>query len=1195
MIYNHGTTNTAFINTNGGVGFDVPNSTFFVDATNHRVGMGTSAPVTSFVSTGNTVIGANALYTGASFEVHGSSDFGNGGFTDPNNGVSYDAKFGGVSGIAVRGQSYFAGNVGIGTTNPGTKLSILDSASTATDIFSATASAITSGNMIKLGEGGDQTFSGNGILMDFDNKGGGDLAFTGNFLKFNKANTTKFTVDNAGNISSPGAGTQLTLGSVVLSDLGTGRFLRGTNSMTVQTTDGSSSMLVGNIGSGENAYLASTGGISLRPDTIVGFATASVTFDSSRNAPTSTTMTFNNLRNDGAKSAIIRTSDFTSAGQAPVNLFIFAGSELGTPTQGNLILAHDGTNARGNVGIGVTNPATLLHIKATDPVLRIDDSGSGTSATLDFRSNGTTKGKIAWGNAANALDIYDPSNTLSFRFKADNNVLMGLSGGKIGISSNASLTPTSLLHVTGAVIGKALAIFDETGDQALFTASASGSPRFKIEHNGDVTLFGAPASNTTRILSLKGGPGDQPGNNVLDIQADGDSPTQGGRIQMGGVNSTLKGIITDFDSSTVSTSATYNIRSYNGTGTPTSRFLINEAGNVGIGTTSPAKLLEVSAATGPLAGIASFVTPNMSNGQLSYIDIGNSATNSNAFYLAYIHNTVAANRVFSIQGYESGAGPSSLALTAAGSVGIGTTSPVSKLHLTGAVVGKALAIFDETGDQALFTASASGTTKVTIDHSGNLTVNGATSPLVVNYSGNGAATIHNTAGTGFITQLGLLQDQGGSVGNYGTFLNTNATTSDFSIVTRTAFTDTTRFTLQNSNGYAGIGVTNPTNRLDVSDSLATASAMIRNTSTNAGIAGLAIKLSSTTLDNTSRFINFLDLNGTIIGKVQAANTTSVNYAANGTDMAEYFTKDSSVFTPGDLVSQGTNGATLTTSQYDSKMIGIVSTAPSFTGGIEGPNKVLVALVGQVPVKISSTSQPINPGDYITSSSEAGRGMKAINPGYTIGKALEAWDSASGKTTINVAIHNSYFEGDLSGQIAQLKTDVANLTTDISLLKLSTSSATVATNSATFKDLTVLGNTVLADTVVNGKLNVGTMILDNINNSIDAIGTLRLQPRALGDIEFEGGNLIIDQSGNINIKKGHILGNDSFRGSVVIKAGTTSAQVTQTTPWNSIPSSVTVTASYNTNVWVSNKTTTGFTINVSTPPTSDQSVDWMAIW
>ncbi len=60
-----------------------------------------------------------------------------------------------------------------------------------------------------------------------------------------------------------------------------------------------------------------------------------------------------------------------------------------------------------------------------------------------------------------------------------------------------------------------------------------------------------------------------------------------------------------------------------------------------------------------------------------------------------------------------------LVVTAANLVGIGTATPTSKLHVTGAVTGKALAIFDETGDQNILTASASGTTVFNLERAGN--------------------------------------------------------------------------------------------------------------------------------------------------------------------------------------------------------------------------------------------------------------------------------------------------------------------------------------------------------------------------------------------------------------------------------------------------------------------------------------------
>ncbi|KKU17592.1 MAG: PDK domain-containing protein, nonfunctional, partial [Candidatus Pacebacteria bacterium GW2011_GWA1_46_10] len=66
------------------------------------------------------------------------------------------------------------------------------------NVLSATASAITSGNMIKLGEAGPQNFTGNGILMDFDQTGGGN--FTGNFLNLKNNDVSQFIIDSAGKL-----------------------------------------------------------------------------------------------------------------------------------------------------------------------------------------------------------------------------------------------------------------------------------------------------------------------------------------------------------------------------------------------------------------------------------------------------------------------------------------------------------------------------------------------------------------------------------------------------------------------------------------------------------------------------------------------------------------------------------------------------------------------------------------------------------------------------------------------------------------------------------------------------------------------------------------------------------------------------------------------------------------------------------
>jgi hypothetical protein len=111
-----------------------------------------------------------------------------------------------------------------------------------------------------------------------------------------------------------------------------------------------------------------------------------------------------------------------------------------------------------------------------------------------------------------------------------------------------------------------------------------------------------------------------------------------------------------------------------------------------------------------------------------------------------------------------------------------------------------------------------------------------------------------------------------------------------------------------------------------------------------------------------------------------------------------------------------------TEEYQKNIIGIaVDNFTDFTstGNNIKPedNPMPVALNGRVPVKVSQSSEAIQPGDYLTSSDEPGKAMKATKSGQVIGKALEAWNSSSGKATVMVFVEQGYYNGpdsDLAG-------------------------------------------------------------------------------------------------------------------------------------------------------------------------------------
>jgi hypothetical protein len=114
--------------------------------------------------------------------------------------------------------------------------------------------------------------------------------------------------------------------------------------------------------------------------------------------------------------------------------------------------------------------------------------------------------------------------------------------------------------------------------------------------------------------------------------------------------------------------------------------------------------------------------------------------------------------------------------------------------------------------------------------------------------------------------------------------------------------------------------------------------------------------------------------------------------------------------------------------YQNNVIGIVSDNYgdfSSTGYNikETDNPMPVALVGRIPVKISQSSSPILAGDYITTSDEMGKGMKALKGGFVLGKALEDWNP--GEETVMVFVEQGYYDGISATSFAGMDTTNLN--------------------------------------------------------------------------------------------------------------------------------------------------------------------------
>ena len=132
--------------------------------------------------------------------------------------------------------------------------------------------------------------------------------------------------------------------------------------------------------------------------------------------------------------------------------------------------------------------------------------------------------------------------------------------------------------------------------------------------------------------------------------------------------------------------------------------------------------------------------------------------------------------------------------------------------------------------------------------------------------------------------------------------------------------------------------------------------------------------------------------------------TSVGGAWNsgGADLAENYTSTQTL-NPGEVVvGDKLNPANVedSTVPYQTNIMGVVSTKPGFVAGAYTPNSYPIALVGRVPVKVSTENGPIHSGDYLTSASIPGYAMKATVAGRVLGTALEDFDPTDPNQTVD---------------------------------------------------------------------------------------------------------------------------------------------------------------------------------------------------
>ncbi|PIR45019.1 MAG: hypothetical protein COV10_01705, partial [Candidatus Vogelbacteria bacterium CG10_big_fil_rev_8_21_14_0_10_51_16] len=309
-------------------------------------------------------------------------------------------------------------------------------------------------------------------------------------------------------------------------------------------------------------------------------------------------------------------------------------------------------------------------------------------------------------------------------------------------------------------------------------------------------------------------------------------------------------------------------------------------------------------------------------------------------------------------------------ITDQGLVGIGTTTPYSKLSVWGSTADTGARIFEVTNSASttMLSVSDSGTTTISFLDVGAMGFE--TDAGLISWTNMGSATSTGNLQMGYVAQLGDKD----IFGLYG------STTGSGSIYGQKVIVGTT------TAGMLGLKAGSTTPFLVSNGALCVGAGAANGSVGSCGDADL-----------------------TAAGTVYANATAMIQ-----TDLAETYPtlEDEATLGAGDILmfdtTRGVFVKKYNSSGGDQVLAGIVSTKPGvLLGGFGGKEyedyrQVPVALSGRVPTKVSVEAGEIAIGDRITPSSISGVGMKATSTTQaTVGIALEPFDGKVASTTSDI--------------------------------------------------------------------------------------------------------------------------------------------------------------------------------------------------
>ena len=577
--------------------------------------------------------------------------------------------------------------------------------------------------------------------------------------------------------------------------------------------------------------------------------------------------------------AVSTTATSTFAGALSVGSTTPAGNALFSVGTSSPLFTVDKTT--GFVGVGTANSTRLFQISGSSPILSIRDVANGNPGIYFGDSASDSIGRILYQNSTDEMSFYT-AGTTKLTIASSGNVGIGTTspyaklsvvGEVVGEKFTATSTIATSTLAGGLNVGNGGLVYDFTTGVTSINSLETGSLNFETDA-GLVSWTNLAVTSDSAAGVMQGYVAQIDNHPMLTLiaESDGTGAIRFPRVAVG--TSTPYADLTVW-SSTSTAGTAFNVASV----ASSTLFSVLNTGNVGIGTTSPWAQFSINpnGITGPAFAIGSSTATNfvVTNGGQVGIGTANPAaingaslvintTNSSGIYFNTTSNGggYLSHTNGNLQLENSGSGGNVLLSTTGtgditfypggvlagiftdtGNFGIGTTSPYAKLSVVGEIVGEKFTATSTTatstfagglnvGGGGLVYDFTTGVTSIGALETGSLNfdtdagqvtwinmdvTSSAASGLVQSYTadldGNPMLTVYGISnGAGDVTNRGVAI---GTTTPYADLTVWSSTTTERAAFTVASVASSTLFTVLNT-GNVGIGTTSPYAKLSVS-------------------------------------------------------------------------------------------------------------------------------------------------------------------------------------------------------------------------------------------------------------------------------------------------------------------------------------------------------------------------------------------